>query len=68
MVRWSHDRQLRCRMPTVSGKSLTAVELQWLFLEEAERFHQRGGFDGLVPDAAEILALWREVLERSAPP
>ena len=64
VIRWSHDRGLRCREPMLSGKHLTAVQLQWLFLEEAERFQQRGGYDELVPEAAEILALWREVLER----
>ena len=40
-----------------SGKKLTAVELQLLFLEEAEKFCAAGGCDQVVPQAGDILAL-----------
>ena len=43
--------------------ALTAVELQSAFLDEAQRFAASGGCDGIVPRAAEIVALWGRVLE-----
>jgi proteasome accessory factor A len=60
--RWSHDPTLRARARTVSGHRLTAVELQLLFLEEAQRFAAQGGYDEIVPRAGEILALWEDTL------
>ena len=60
--RWSHDPTLRARARLVSGRRLTAVELQLLFLEEAQRFAAQGGYDGIVPRAGEILALWEDTL------
>jgi proteasome accessory factor A len=64
VVRWSHDPTLEARARMASGKVLTAVELQLLFLERAERFAATGGFDGIVPRAADILALWADTLEK----
>jgi proteasome accessory factor A len=63
-VRWSHDPTLTTRVRMASGKKLTAVELQLLFLEEAERFAATGGFDEVVPHAGEILALWGDTLAK----
>jgi Pup amidohydrolase len=62
VVRWSHDPTLTARARTASGKALTAVELQLLFLEEAQRFAAAGGFDDVVPRAGDILALWEDTL------
>ncbi len=43
---------------------MTAVELQFRFLEEARQFAAVGGFEGFVPRAQEILDLWEDTLER----
>ena len=64
VLRWSHDPTLMARARLASGKELTAVELQLCFLEEAQRFAATGGFDDMVPRAAEILALWADTLEK----
>ncbi len=62
VVRWSHDPTLKARARMASGKGMTAVELQLRFLEEAQRFAARGGFDAVVPRAGEILTLWEDTL------
>ena len=41
-----------------NGQELTAVELQFRFLENARAFAEHHGFDGSVPRSDEILALW----------
>ena len=61
VVQWSHDPTLTARVRMASGAMLTAVELQLLFLEEAQRFAARG-LDDVVPRAGEILALWEDTL------
>ena len=60
---FSHDPSLAARARLAAGGAATAVELQFLFLEEAKRFAAEGGFDGFVPRAAEILGLWEETLQ-----
>jgi proteasome accessory factor A len=62
VVTWSHDPFLRARAKMASGKALTAVELQLLFLEEAKRFVDSGLCSAYVPRADEILALWEDTL------
>ena len=64
LMAFSHDPTLRCRARTVGGKSLTAVELQFRFLEEASRFVAGGGCEGVVPPARDILALWCDTLTK----
>ncbi len=61
---WSHDVTLRARARTVDGRMLTALEVQWLFLEAARRFARAGGCDGIVPDHDTILDLWQDTLTR----
>ena len=61
---YSHDPTLQARARLAAGGEATAVELQFLFLEEAKRFAAEGGFEGVVPKAAEILELWEDTLER----
>ncbi len=62
--RWSHDQSLRTRARITSGQHLTAIEVQLLFLEEAKRFVEGGGCDGLVPDCRGILDLWEDTLKK----
>lgn len=61
---WSRDPSLEATADLLDGRSLTAVELQLLFLADARSFAERGGFEGIVPGAEEILALWQDTLER----
>lgn len=60
---WSRNPRLDRRARLVSGKRVSAVELQLLFLEEARSFADRIGFDGIVPRAGEILDCWQETLD-----
>jgi Pup amidohydrolase len=62
--RWSHDPTLHARARTAAGAELTAVELQLRFAAEAERFVAAGECDGVVPGAAEIVALWADTLAK----
>jgi proteasome accessory factor A len=59
---WSHDPTLHACARMAGGQKLTAVELQMLFLEEAEKFLDAGGCEGIVPRAGEILSLWKDTL------
>jgi proteasome accessory factor A len=61
---YSHDPALEARARTVNGQYLTALELQYFFLEEARRFEANIGFDGIVPGAGEILSLWENILNK----
>jgi proteasome accessory factor A len=58
----SHDPDLNARVPLCDGRRLTAVEMQRCFFEDAARFAAAGGFDEVVPRAADVLALWVETL------
>jgi proteasome accessory factor A len=60
--RWSRDPSLSACARLADGNATTAVELQMRFLEDAARFNTAGGFDGVVPHAAEILDLWKDTL------
>jgi proteasome accessory factor A len=64
VVRWSHDPSLKAASRLAGGRRLTAVEMQLMFLEEAGKFIGRGGCEGCVPRAGEILALWTDTLEK----
>lgn len=55
MLRWSQDPTLTATADLLDGTSVTAVELQRLFLREAREFAADGNLDGIVPDGAEIL-------------
>jgi proteasome accessory factor A len=61
---WSHDPSLQRRARMADGSQLSAVELQFRFLEDAERFVAAGGCRGIVPRAAEILVLWEDTLAK----
>jgi len=62
--RWSRDPDLGARAALLDGRRVTAVELQLLFHERARRFVARGGCEGVVPRAGEILELWADTLEK----
>ncbi len=59
----SHDPQLQTLIHLTDGRQLTAVQLQWAYLEQVRSYlDQRGG----VPDAdtKEVLERWESVLTR----
>jgi Pup amidohydrolase len=62
LLRWSHDPTLQAQARTCAGARRTAVELQFEFLEAARAFVDAGRAEGVVPRAAEILALWEDTL------
>jgi proteasome accessory factor A len=64
VVTWSHDPAVEARALMADGRMLTAVETQWLFFEDAKRFVESGACADTVPRAADIVALWEEVLTR----
>jgi len=59
---WSSDPDLDVQMPLLSGAKVTAVELQLKFLERALAFEAEHGFDDVVADADQIIALWQDTL------
>jgi proteasome accessory factor A len=59
---YSADPTLKARAELINGERLTLLELQSAFLEEAKRHAAQGVFDGMVPEAARILALWEDTL------
>jgi proteasome accessory factor A len=61
---WSSDPSLTRRARLVTGKTVTAVELQQRFLEHASVCEAAGAFAGIVPRAREILAMWADTLEK----
>ena len=60
--RWSHDPTLQACAQLTGGRAVTAIELQMLFLAEARKFVAKGGCEGIVPRAEEIMALWEDTL------
>jgi proteasome accessory factor A len=64
LAAWSRDLTFTMRARTLSGRALSAVDLQCLFLEEAARFVAAGGCEGIVPRASSIIELWADTLER----
>jgi hypothetical protein len=59
---WSHDPGLTSRARLFAGGEVTALEMQYHFLEEATQFVAAGGCDGVVPEAERILEVWSETL------
>jgi proteasome accessory factor A len=60
-VLWSHDGDLRQRCRLVSGKQVSAVELQLMILEAARSCEAAGDLY-TVPRFVEILELWEDTL------
>jgi proteasome accessory factor A len=63
---YSCDPTLQARAELISGESLTAVELQSGYLEEVKRYAAQGVFEGIVPRAEEIIALWEDTISKLA--
>jgi proteasome accessory factor A len=57
---FSRDPWLRAKMRLVNGQEMTALEIQFRYLEECERAVQHGGLPEWAPEA---LRHWRETLE-----
>jgi len=66
VVGYSHDPTLKAEADLVSGERFTALELQSAYLDDAKRHADRGLFDGIVPGAREIIALWEDSLIKLA--
>jgi proteasome accessory factor A len=64
VARWSRDPALTARAGLLTGEEVTALELQRRFFDQAARFVDSGGCDGIVPAAREILALWADTLDK----
>ncbi len=60
VVAWSHDPDLKARARLVSGRMVRAIELQEMFIEEAQACH----CEGIVPEAAFIIDLWADTLAK----
>lgn len=59
---WSRDPDLNVQAALLTGEEITAVELQFRFLEQAKAFAASGGFTSVVVDADEIIRLWEDTL------
>jgi hypothetical protein len=59
---YSCDPTLQARAELISGERLTAVELQSAYLEEVKRHAAQNVFEGIVPHADEIIALWEDTV------
>jgi Pup amidohydrolase len=57
----SHDPTLTHRMRLRDGRRLTALDLQWAYLERARSFVDANGTDDITED---VLARWESVLDR----
>lgn len=62
LQRWSRDPDLTRTAPLLSGRRLTAVQLQFRFLELAKKFAASHGFEEYVAGSERILALWEDTL------
>ena len=62
VVRWSHDPTLGHREHTVTGRRVTVVEHQRMYLEAAAACADRVGLEDYVPGVAHILELWADTL------
>ncbi|WP_374969085.1 depupylase/deamidase Dop [Terrabacter sp. BE26] len=58
----SHDPSLQATIELVDGRSVTALDLQWMYLEAARAWLDRRGDDPEPEATTEVMALWEEVL------
>ncbi|HEX9258304.1 MAG TPA: depupylase/deamidase Dop, partial [Acidimicrobiales bacterium] len=59
----SHDTSLRRTVTMRDGRRLTALEVQWRYLELARKYERERGLDCVGEDVgAQVLARWEEVL------
>ena len=62
--RVSHDTTLRRPIDLVDGTSMTAIEMQWEYLDRAKKYAEVHGLESIgAPDVGdEVLRLWEQVL------
>lgn len=58
----SRDLTFQSKFATVSGKYLTALDVQEEFVERAGRFVNAGRCEGFLPDATRVIELWSDTL------
>ena len=58
----SHDPTVTVRVPLRDGRTLTAVQLQRVYLDAARALETELAPEGMDADTAEVLGLWDEVL------
>lgn len=66
VVRFSHDPSLETKALLTSGEEMTAVDLLRHFLDDMTAFVERGGCEGYVPHAREIMALANDTAQKLA--
>lgn len=59
---WSHDPDLQVCAELMDGRRVSAVDLQFMFLEQARTFVEGGGCGHAVPEVGRILKLWEQTL------
>lgn len=62
-MRWSHDPSLRRTAHLASGRSVTCVDHQLMWLDAAERFLSHDSYESIIPDLDEIIQLWGKTLQ-----
>jgi hypothetical protein len=62
LYEYSRDPDLGTKGRLIGGEYMTAIELQSAYLEDVKRHAARGVFEGLVPQANEIISLWEDTL------
>ena len=62
--RWSADPLFETRCPLIDGREVTAVELMGMFGDRLARFVATENLDGIVPGAAEIMAVWVSTVDQ----
>jgi proteasome accessory factor A len=60
----SHDASLRALIELRDGRTLTAVQLLWLYYEQADRYLQTRHAGAIDDDTAEVMSRWSSVLTR----
>jgi len=58
----SHDPTVTATVELVDGRSVTALDLQWMYLEAARAWLDRRGDDPEAEATAEVMGLWEEAL------
>jgi proteasome accessory factor A len=62
--RVSHDLSLRQPLDLADGTTMTAVEIQWEYLDRAKKYAEEHGLECIGPPevGADVLRLWEQVL------
>ncbi len=60
----SHDPGLRTLLELRDGRTMTAVQLLWLYYEQADRYLQDRSAGAIDDDTAEVMSRWSSVLTK----